>query len=97
MLVKVINQFVMEQKEGLLKLVFWLYLINNFSKSTRTDILKFLDMIISEPNLPKSGFEKNLMEENKISPSIISLFVAIIDDGKYRNERCSTKSWTTMK
>ena len=28
------------------------------------------------------------MEENKISPSIISLFVTIINDGKYRNERC---------
>ena len=28
------------------------------------------------------------MEENKISPSIISVFVAIINDGKCRNERC---------
>lgn len=47
-------------------------------------------MIISKPSLPKSGynFEKNLMEENKISPSIISVFVAIKNDGKCRNERC---------
>ena len=28
------------------------------------------------------------MEENKMSPSIISVFVAIINDGKCRNERC---------
>ena len=47
-------------------------------------------MIISKLNLPKSSynFEKNLMEENKISPSMVSVFVAIINDGKCRNERC---------
>ena len=66
---------------------------HNFSKSTRTDILKFLDMVIPNPNLPTSNytFEKNLMGEMNINYSKRELCLCCnttINDGKCRHERC---------
>ena len=66
---------------------------HNFSKSTRTDILKFLQMIIPKANLPTSNytFEKNLMEEMNIKFSKLELCLCCnntINDGKCRNEEC---------
>ena len=66
---------------------------HNFSKSTRTDILKFLQMIIPKPNLPTSNytFEKNLMEEMNIKFSKLELYLCCnttINNEKCRNESC---------
>ncbi|XP_068690837.1 uncharacterized protein [Montipora foliosa] len=66
---------------------------HHFSKSTRTDILKFLEMIIPTPNLPTSNytFEKKLMGEMNINLSKTELCLCCnetINDGKCQNEKC---------
>jgi len=67
---------------------------HNFSKSTRTDILKFLETFIPKPNLPSSNymFEKKLIEAMDIHYSKCELCVSCsstISEGKCPNESCA--------
>lgn len=73
-----------------MKLVFWLYLTNTIFQNQQGLISSssWTGSFRNQASI-KLQFWKNFMEEmNKISPSMISVFVAIINDGKCRNERC---------
>lgn len=66
---------------------------HNFSKSTRTNILKLLEAFIPKPNLPSSNymFEKKLIEAMDIRYSKYELCVCCnttINEGKCPNENC---------
>lgn len=66
---------------------------HSFSKSTRTDILKFLELFIPKPNLPSSNytFEKKLIEAMNIHYSKFELCVSCsttINEGKCTNRSC---------
>lgn len=67
---------------------------HNFSKSTRTDIFKFLKTFLPKPNLPSSNyvFEKNLVDSMSIHYSKCELCVncsTATSDGKCTNRHCT--------
>lgn len=67
---------------------------HKFSKSTRTDIFKFLETFIPKPNLPSSNymFEKQLIEAMDIHYSKYELCVdcsSTISEGKCLNSICA--------
>ena len=66
---------------------------HKFSKSARSNILKFLDLFVPKPNLPTSNYtlEKKLMEGMDIHFSKLTLCIHCntkISEGKCSNESC---------
>ena len=66
---------------------------HNFSKSTRTDILKFMEIFIPKPNLPSSNcmFEKKLVQAMNIHYSKYELCIKCntnLTEGKCQNGNC---------